>query len=140
MIDVKLIEPRIWKTMAADAHLSVFKEQWDAELETIDFAMLMVLQSSDTAVSYATVQEMDDKSVYLQYGGVFPDFKGTMISYRSFHQMIERLKQDYKKITTFVENTNYSMLKFYMKENFKITGIRFFGDLTLLENNYESDH
>lgn len=134
---VKQITPIEWKDMAENAHVSVFNENWDKELERIDFALVMVLKSTNMLISYATAQIIDPTHVYLQYGGAFPSYKGSPIVYLSFREMIDSLKKIFKTITTLVENTNYAMLKFYMKENFVITGIRYFQSAVLLENSYE---
>lgn len=138
MILVKKVDGKIWKeTMSENAHLSVFDETWSKELERVDFALLMIESESNTVISYATAQEVDKNTVYLQYGGALPSFKGTVITYKSFCEMLELLKEKYTKIVTLVENTNYPMLKFYMKQMFKVTGIRYFKNSILLENSYE---
>lgn len=135
---VKEIAPREWKALAEDAHLSVFDELWDKDLERIDFAMIMTMKETDQLISYATAQKVDEQTIYLQYGGAFPTYKGTPITFLSFKEMLTHLKLKYSKIVTLVENNNYPMLRFYMKEFFLITGIRYFGEHILLENSYEA--
>lgn len=138
MIEVKRIDPAEWKWMAKNAHVAVFDETWNAELERISFALLMVQAETNRLISYATVQVIDPQTVYLQYGGVFPKFRGTPLSFLSFKEMLIELKKSFSKIITLVENSNYPMLRFYMKEFFVITGIRYFKEHILLENTYES--
>lgn len=134
---VKEVEPQLWRQMAEDAHVSVFNEHWDAGLERIDFALVMVHKDSDKIISYATATNIDSSTVYLSYGGAFPTFKGTPITFMSFQHMLDHLKRRYKRIVTLVENTNTAMLRFYMKEKFLITGIRYFGESIFLENTYD---
>lgn len=136
MINVKVLTPQDWKVLAENAHLVVFDETWDKELERISFALLMI-DEKDVPISYATAQEVDENTVYLQYGGAFPSYKGSATVYRSFEKMLQLLRSQYKVVKTYVENDNYPMLKFYMKNNFCVTGIRYFKDAVLLENSYE---
>lgn len=137
-IQVQIVSPKDWKEMAEHAHLAVFGEGWDKELERIDFALVTVLKRTNTIISYLTAQVVDADTAYLQYGGAFESYKGTAIVFISFSKMIESLKNEYKKITTLVDNNNYPMLKFYMKENFLTTGIRYFKGHTYLENSFGS--
>lgn len=135
-IEVKIVPPQEWKEMAENAHLAVFNEGWDKELERVDFALVTVLKRTNTIVSYLTAQVVSQDTVYMQYGGAFESYKGTAIVYVSFSKMIELLKREYKKLTTLVGNSNYPMLKFYMKENFVVTGIRYFKGSIFLENSF----
>lgn len=135
---VKKVTPQVWKGLAEAAHVAVFDESWDAKLETIDFALLMVSRDSDRIISYATFQKLDSMEVYIQYGGAFPIYLGTPMVFTSFRKMLETLKLEYRKISTLVENNNLVMLKFYMKEGFLTTGIRYFKDLILLKQTYEN--
>lgn len=139
VIEVKVITPKEWFDLAENAHTAVFKEYWNKNLERIDFALLMVKKETDEVVSYATVQIRDSNSAYLQYGGAFPKFQGTPIIFLSFQEMLKTLKKEYKKITTLVENNNYAMLRFYIKEYFKIIGIRYFKNHILLVHQYEAE-
>lgn len=134
---VKTVTPQDWKVLAENAHLVVFEEKWDKELERIDFALVMVKKETNELIAYTTCQIIAPKTIYLQYGGAFPKYKGTAISFLAFQEMLKDLKNQYSKIVTLVENTNYPMLKFYMKEYFTITGIRYFGSHIFLENQYE---
>lgn len=136
-IELKILSPIEWKEMAENAHLAVFNEIWDKEIERIDFALVTVLKRTNTIISYLTAQKIDSDTAYAQYGGAFDSYKGTAIVYLSFHYMIEFLKSNFKRVTTLVENNNYPMLKFYMKESFQITGIRYFKNSTFLENTFE---
>lgn len=136
-MQLDFVSPEHWKQLASAAHLVVFDEHWDEMLERISYAIIMLTDKKEM-VAYATIQLIDNDTAYLQYGGAFPTFKGTSIVFKAFQTMINCLKSKYKKLVTMIENDNYPMLKFYMKENFLITGIRYFNGFTLLENSYET--
>lgn len=138
MIEVKQVDPITWKDMAENAHLAVFDENWQRDLERIDFALLMIHKETDQAVAYVTVQKIDESTAYIQYGGAFEKFRKTGITFEAFNSMLEYLQKSFKKIITLVENNNSSMLKFYMKKNFLITGVRYFKEHIFLENYYEA--
>lgn len=140
MIVVKRVEKDQWKELSVNAHIASFSELWDADIERISYALLMVQSDDDVVAGFATVQDIDAKTAYLQYGGVFERYKNTAVAFRGFHELIKFVQDRYDKIITLVENKNFPMLKFYMKEGFLVTGIRYFKDRILLENTYEFIH
>lgn len=137
MIQARYMTKDEWKQMSSNAHMLAFNETWNEELERIDFAMLLV--KDEEPVAYATLKEDGEKSIYIQYGGAFPNARQTVVSYKAFARMVDELLKNYKKITTLVENNNWGMLKYYWSARFKVTGIRYFKNLTFLEMTFESE-
>ena len=122
-INVKRIEKSEWVSLSRDAHVSVFKEEWEAEKERVDFALLTT-DSEDQLIQYATLRELDSESVYIQYGGSFPTYRGSIPAYRSFQAILRWLGERYPNVTFLTENTNLAMLKFAIREGFIIVGLR----------------
>lgn len=138
MIEVKVLSPKEWQKVASDAHLCVFDEGRDPNLDRITHALLAIDKKEDHIVGYTTIQELDTKTIYIQYGGSFPKYReNPPMTYISFMEILKVLKNRYDKITTMVENSNFVTLKFYMKQGFLITGVKFFKDKVYLENTYE---
>ncbi len=130
--EVKRITKEEWKEMAEDAHLICFSEKRSAEMDRIDFALLNV--RGDRALSYCTVRELDKESCYWQYGGAFPNTRGTPTSWRSYQMYADWcFSQGYKRISTYIENDNISMMKIAMKVGFRIIGTRTFKGHILVE-------
>lgn len=125
-----------WKDYSKAAHELAFNEQWNPEIERIDYAMLLV--NEEDPVAYVTLKETGEHSVYIQYGGAFQNIKGTTLSYKAFARMIHDLQKKYKRITTLVENNNWGMLKFYWSTKFRVTGLRYFKSAIFLELTCES--
>lgn len=121
-----------WKMYAEDAHLICFNERMSAELNRIDFAL--VVHEGDVPLAYTTCREFDANTVYMQFGGAFPSVRGTLKSFQCYMKMLEALKSHYKRATTLIENNNIPMLKFAMKAGFLITGVRYFKGSVLLEH------
>jgi len=116
-----------WEIYAEAAHLAVFSENRPKEMNRIDFAL--VVHDGDLPLGYGTFRELDDESVYMQYGGAFPSCAKTMNAWYVYEQVINTLKKScYKRATTLIENKNIPMLKFAFKMGFKIMGIRFFNN------------
>jgi hypothetical protein len=123
-----------WKeTLAKQAHEIVFREDWDADLERIDFA-LVTEDENGSMVQYATLKEMDRDSAYIQYGGAFPSFRNSKKSYDSFSSILDWLLERYINVGFLTENTNLPMLKFGIKKGFVIVGIRNFKGHIMLEH------
>lgn len=110
---------------AEAAHKVVFEEKRPAEMNRIDFALL-VINAKNEPGAYCTVREFDHESIYWQYGGAFPGTIGTIYTVQMYEALIEWCRQKYKRITTLVNNENISYLKLCMKFGFRIIGVRVF--------------
>lgn len=132
-IEVKKISKEEWKVLAVNAHLAVFNEEWTADKERIDFALLTV-DEDGKVIQYATIREMDSESSYLQYGGSFPDYRGKVQSVHSFKSILDWLFLEYKNVSFFTENTNWPMLKFAIREKFRVICVRTFKNHVMLEH------
>lgn len=134
MFDVKLIGRDDWKTFfAEEAHKLVFSEKRSADLDRIDFAILLVKE--DSPVAFATCREHDSETVYMQYGGALPLNKKTYGVSQGYGQMIEFLSHNktYKRVTTRIGNENVAMLRLAMAVGFRIVGVTTFKGDVLLE-------
>lgn len=126
-----------WATLAENAHLVVFNELRKPESERIDFALL-VESEHGIPMQYVTVRELDQESLYFQYGGSFPGTKNTMQSFRCMEKILEWSKfMNYRRVNFLVENTNEAMLKLAMRCGFLITGIKNYKGHILLEHSRE---
>jgi len=123
VIEVRKLSKDEWMDMAEKAHLICFNEERPRELDRIDYALLNV--SNEEVLNYCTVKELDAESVYWQFGGAFPNSKGTVHSARSYARNIAwTFSQGYKRITTYVKNTNTNMFRIQLKCGFIPVGMR----------------
>ena len=137
--EVKKITAREWSEMSEKAHLICFSENRPAGMDRIDFALLNV-RGADL-LSYCTVRELDKDSCYWQYGGAFPNTKGTPTSWRSYQMYADWcFSNGYQRISTYIENTNLPMIKIALKVGFKIIGTRTFKNQILVEFLLEKHH
>lgn len=117
--------------MSREAHKLCFNEDRPIELNTCDYALLVVNERNHP-IAYSTVIEIDKNSAYMQHGGSFPEFAGTIKVARAYHLMIAFIKENYKRITTRIQNTNMAMLKLAMSAGLLVNGIDFIsGDIFL---------
>lgn len=124
MITVRALTREEWEKMAEDAHLLCFNEHRPSYLDRIDYALVNVTDKEEI-LNYCTVKELDSESVYWQFGGAFPNSKGSVHSARSYARNIEwTFKQGYKRITTYAKNTNSDMLRVQLKCGFIPIGMR----------------
>lgn len=131
---VKKISKEIWaEKFAEEAHLAVFKEVWPRDFERIDYALVTV-DEADKLVQYVTIREMDKESCYLQYGGSFEDFRNSIKSWRSYEVILDYLGKEYKNVGFLIENSNFPMLKFAIKKEFVVCGLRHVNGKLFLEH------
>ena len=133
-VQVCVLNPAQWKVLAKDAHLIVFNEGRPAGKDRIDYAL--VAESDSVGIfGYVTARELDEDTVYWQFGGAFPNSKKSKLAvdgYRAFIQWT--LEHDYKRICTYIENENTTMLKLAMFHGFRVIGVRNFEGKILLEH------
>lgn len=72
---------------------------------------------------FTLCQELNKDHVWLSYGGAVPEMRGAK-TIMSFRAMIQELEKDYKRIGAQVANDNFAMLKIYIANKFKISGVR----------------
>lgn len=135
---VEVLSSEVWKELAKEAHLCCFGELRPSTMDRISFALLT--SEDEKPLGYLTARELDSESVYLQYGGAFPDTRGTINSLKVYKSMLLKLKEiGFIRATTYIENINKPMLKFAMKCGWTITGLRTFKNAILLEHQIEFD-
>ncbi len=132
-ITIKKISKEDWYQLASPAHEAVFNEKWDAGLERIDFALLSV-DAENMLIQYATIREMDRDSCFLNYGGSFPKYRGSIHALQSFRAILDWLYSNYKNVSFLTENINWPMLKFAIREKFRVIGVRTFKGHVMLEH------
>lgn len=121
---------REWSEMA---HKISFEEARPKEMDRIDFALLMINPLNERPGGYCTVRELDRDSVYLQYGGSFPETEKTISVAVLYSAMIDWLRERYQRVTTLVSNQNVGYLKLCMKYGFRIIGVRCFQNEVFVE-------
>lgn len=132
-MNIVRISKEEWKEKYAEkTHTEVFNTPWTKDFERLDFALLTF--EGDSKVQFATVRELDKETAYIQYGGSFPDYRGSINSWKSFGVVLDYLDKDYKGVGFLTENTNFPMLKFAIKKEFAIVGVRVVNGRIYLEH------
>lgn len=135
---VERIDREKWDIIAEDAHLSCFSEFRPKGFNRFNYA-IMAIDKDERPCAYATILELDQETAHMQHGGAFPNVRGTIISTKAYHHLIQYLRQNYKVATTYIKNTNISMLKLAMSAGFIAVGLdchgedmylHFYNDLT----------
>lgn len=113
--------------LAEDAHLICFKEARPRYVNTFHFA-LMVEDENGVPLSYSTCLELDKASVYMQHGGAFPSAEKGPLTVRSYHLMLNYLREHYERASTIIKNTNIAMIKLAYSAGFVIHGVDYMQD------------
>lgn len=110
-----------FKSIAEEAHMVCFNQLRPREKNTFDFA-LVVEDEDGTPLSYATCINFDTESVYMQHGGAFPSAAKSAKTVRSYHTMINHLRESYSRASTVINAQNISMIKLAWSAGFQIHG------------------
>lgn len=129
---VRKLQPWEWARLSEDAHLINFGENRPASLDRIDFALITIKEGKPAA--WCTVRELDSESIYWQYGGALPNIEKSVAAFSHYKRFAEwSFANGYKRVTTYVENTNIRMLKMAFQVGFRIIGTRHFKGHVLVE-------
>jgi hypothetical protein len=131
-VKVERISAVNWAILSENAHLTVFGKHKPANLERVDYALLVV--RDHTPLIYVTCRELDGESLYWQFGGALPGTRGSIHTLRAIQTALDWAQARYKRVTMLVENNNRAMLKMAMKVGFLVVGIRNFQGSILLEH------
>jgi len=122
---VRKFSPTEWAVMAENAHRYCFSEIRPADMDRISFAIASF--EDEVPFGYVTVRELDSESVYWQYGGAFKSCEKSVKVLKHYQGYINFCKEaGYKRISTYIQNTNLPMLKMAMHCGFRIIGVRLF--------------
>lgn len=130
---VQRFTPEEWAPYAEDAHKALFGVTRPNSLNTHHF--ILAVYADGVLGGYITCLEIDATTVYVQYGGVFPNFEKTIHVVPGYVKLISWLRENYSLANTKIENVNLAMFKLALQVGFLVTGTHFhegrlFVDLT----------
>lgn len=124
---VQQLSPDQWGALSEKMHLVVFDKLRPKELERISFAL--IAECNEQLGGYITCKEMDSETLYIQYGGAFPNFSKSHYVLGGYLEMIKWCTQNYARVWTRIENKNVPMIKLALQAGFIVTGT------SLMKNN-----
>lgn len=131
---INKLTPEEWASFSQTVHRVVFKEIISENFLRFDFA-LIVEDMEHKSCSYVLCRDYGNDTVYMQYGGSFPNTVGVENkSLETFDAIQSYIFSKFQRVTFLVDNSNFPMLKFAMKAGFKIIGIRNYGNKIFLEH------
>ena len=117
------VDSKEWgERWSAPFHRLVFNHERTGERVTGAF---ISLDDGGKPFAFVTYIEMDDETVYLQFGGVLSTRRGTVKTYRRFMSFLSDMKKRYTFIKTKVERTNRTYLTMALRAGFIISGLEF---------------
>lgn len=132
MIEIEKLSPSEWDLFAEDAHKIAFNEIRKPDMNRISYALL--LTENKVPLAYATVRELDAETAYWQHGGVFPPAEKTVSAVKCYLKVLSYcVDAGYKRVTTYIENTNKAMLKMAITIGFIPMGVRYFKQQIFVE-------
>lgn len=138
---IEKLSPEQWKTFSENAHAIAFGKNKPQEQERITYALLCLdPERHKLPLGYLTAIEMDKDTVYWQFGGVFPNVKGTVRSFIGYTKFCEWASRRYKRVITYVENTNTDMLRLALKAGFFVMGVKYSQGSILVQLTLEFDN
>lgn len=131
------ISPEDWAKHHHVAHTVVFDEEPEADNSCTDFT-LVVEDKEETPIIYTTVSDMAKGHACMEFGGSFPDHRGTPTVGKAFLMLLGWFKENgYTSVSFVTRNDNMAMLKLGWFGGFKIVGCSLSQRGLLLENRLE---
>lgn len=124
-----------WATFSEKAHSVVFGKIKESERDRFDFVLLLV-NSVDQPVGYTAFMELDSKSLYLQWAGVFPSYRSKGMALELFQECLKGVRDLYETIVCVIESENIAAIKTALDTGFRITGTRNYKGRVLVEHTY----
>jgi hypothetical protein len=129
-LEIKIIYPEQFKSLSYEMHKRVFNEEYPRQEERIDFACIFFYQ--ENPIDYVTCYEHNSEVLYIQFRGIFSEYKNRRMVFVSYNILVEKLLEKYQFLTTRIENENIPMLKLALKCGWKIIGTFLSTDKKLL--------
>lgn len=138
-MNAEVIDYKTWDQISEGVHFDCFGNEFPVEeYKTFDFAILT--RNGEDKVCYCTVKELDKNTAYLNFGGMFPLYRGQRESYAGFKSMVDLLRSKYKHVAFITKTKNIGMIKLGLNENFEIIGLRRIYGVPHLEFLLRRDH
>lgn len=117
---------------ATAAHVVTFGENRPSSLNTFHF-ILGAIDEENQVAGYSTCIEMDSETLYLQHGGILPNYAKSVHVLNAYGKCILWCREHYSRVTTKIENKNMRMLKLAMHMGFLVVGTSTFKDKIFLD-------
>jgi hypothetical protein len=104
-----------------------------------DKAFLVVDEEADKPIIFATVKQTTEKSLFIEFGGSFPEYKSSMKVRKAFLLLcaaFNALGSEYTSLTT--HHTNVSMQKLALSAGFIPMGMNLGSDGLMIDYALES--
>jgi len=124
VITIRKIEKTEWDEVAEKAHLVMFNEARPKEMNRYDFALMAEIDGFP--IGYGLCREFDSETLYFGYGGCFPEFQKSTKAVSWYIEGVSWALQNYKRVTTFIENENVAMLRVAMHAGLRVIGVKIF--------------
>jgi hypothetical protein len=114
----------LFDTWAENAHVVTFNEHRPSEMNRYDFALIAVKDGK--LIAYGLCREFDSESLYLGFGGCFPEHQKSRSAVEWYEKGVEWSLQRYKRVTTLIENENVPMLRVAFHCGLRVIGVKIF--------------
>ena len=123
------------KKFQSTAYQAVFcNDPSDQDPSLFDYALIGIDEETDLPISYVTCKQLNAHTMFLEYGGVAPEYRNTPKSQSIFIEAIKYLQKAGAKIINFATtNDNVKMQILGLKAGFKCMGCYMDGSKLFLE-------
>ena len=132
LYELRVLSNEEWALLGRTSHALTFGEMREPMLNRHHFTVA-VMHSGDMG-GFFTCLEMDSETLYIQHGGVLPNFQKTIHATQGYAAFIDWCEARYKRLTTKIENINAPMLRLAMKMGFLIVGTSTFKNKIYLDH------
>ena len=131
MSQLQHLTPEQWNVYCLAMNEMSFGSPRDPLVERI--AGAYVSGTDANLFGFATYQEIDAHSCYLQLGGIVKHKQGTTASWREYFKLIKALSEKYEVIRTKIWAKNTPMISMALRAGFQIIGCQISDSNLILE-------
>lgn len=125
---VVTIDRETWLSKSYEnAHKAVFgDEPVDMNESLFDAALLVIDEEADVPIIYTTVKQTTASQVFIEYGGSFPDYRGSPKVKPAFELLCNFLHEaGASRVSLATKNTNIPMQRLALSTGFTPWGMTF---------------
>lgn len=122
-LSTRVVSKKEWDLFALEVHKELFGEFGLDHFRSYDFTILVEHENGDK-VAYVNIKELDAESAYVTFGGLFKEYRGYGVGFKSLNLAVDELLKKYLRVGFACRTKNFAMIKMGISKGFEIIGLK----------------